>query len=65
MTGRWIELGLDWSDTSVVHCQVCGRLIPRRGWFFEGGAGELRACDPSCEELYGRYIVPTYGVRRP
>jgi hypothetical protein len=61
--GHWVDLDLAWSDTAVVHCDVCGRLIPRRSWMFEGGAGELRACAPSCEELYTRYILPSYGVR--
>ena len=41
-----------WHDTSVTYCQVCGRLIPRRAWVFDGGDGELRACDPECEDLY-------------
>jgi hypothetical protein len=65
VTGCWVELGIAWQDTAVVHCQVCGRLIPRRAWMFDGGAGDLRACEPSCEELYRRYVVETYGIRRP
>ena len=52
MSGRWVEFELAWHDTAVTHCDVCGRLIPRRAWVFDGGAGELRACEPACEELY-------------
>jgi hypothetical protein len=60
--GRWIELETSWHDTGVTHCPVCGRLIPRRAWVFEGGAGEIRACTQECEELYESYWKLTYGV---
>jgi N-methylhydantoinase B/oxoprolinase/acetone carboxylase alpha subunit len=63
--GDWVELGLAWSDTAVTNCQVCGRLIPRREWRFEGGSGPLRACSPACEDLYAAYVRPTHGVRSP
>lgn len=62
--GRWLEPTRSWNDTSVIHCEVCGRLIPRRMWMFEGGAGELQACSPECEDLYDSYLKPTYGVIR-
>ena len=52
-----------WNDTNVTYCAVCGRLIPRRSWVFDGGAGELSACSPACEDLYETYVKPTYGVR--
>ena len=61
--GRWVEPKRSWNDTNVVYCAVCGRLIPRRSWVFEGGAGELAACEPACEELYESYVKPTYGAR--
>jgi hypothetical protein len=63
--GEWVELGLAWSDTAVNTCQVCGRLIPRREWRFEGGLGPLGACSTECEELYVAYIRPNYGARSP
>lgn len=62
MSGRWVELELSWHDTNVVHCRVCGKLIPRRAWRFEGGGGPIDACDPDCERLYETYWKPTYGV---
>jgi hypothetical protein len=65
VNGRWVELGLDWHETRVVHCEVCGRLIPRRAWLFPDHDHELRACAPTCEQLYERYVVPTYGRTRP
>jgi hypothetical protein len=62
VSGRFVELTSSWHDTDVVHCSVCGRLIPRRAWVFDGGAGPIRACSPDCEELYETYWRPTYGV---
>lgn len=61
--GKWREPKRSWNDTNVAYCAVCGRLIPRRSWVFEGGAGELAACSPACEDLYESYVKPTYGVR--
>lgn len=62
LKGRWIERELPWHTTDVLNCPICGRLITRRMWAFEGGAGELRVHDPECEELYESYWKPTYGV---
>jgi len=65
LTGHWVERKLEWNDTEVLNCPVCGRLITRREWAFDGGAGELRVHGPDCEELYTTYWRPTYGVMRP
>jgi len=65
VSGRWLELERSWHDTSVMHCQVCGKLIPRRAWLFDGGTGEITACSPDCEQLYESYWKPTYGVMSP
>ncbi len=62
MTGHWRELEHAWHDTNVVHCAVCGKLIPRRAWCFDGGSGDIEACSPACEELHWNYWVPTYGT---
>ncbi len=64
-TGRWLELEQAWHDTDTVQCMVCGRLIPRHAWLFEGGAGELHACGPECQSLYESYWRPTYGTMEP
>jgi hypothetical protein len=65
LTGRWVERELEWNDTDVLNCPVCGRLITRRAWAFDGGAGELWVHGPDCEELYETYWRPTHGVMTP
>ena len=65
MSGRWVALEHSWHDTNVVHCQVCGKLIPRTAWVFDGGAGDISACSVDCEQLYESYWRPTYGPMRP
>ena len=60
--GHWVDPNRHWNDTEVAYCAVCGRLIPRRSWVFDGGAGGLSACSPDCEDLYESYLKPTYGV---
>ena len=65
MTGRWVEFEREWQDGQIVNCAVCGRLIPRRAWVFDGGLGELQAHAPDCEELYFSYLEPAYGPIEP
>jgi hypothetical protein len=65
LTGRWVERDLAWNYTDVLNCPVCGRLITRRAWSFDGGAGVLRVHGPDCEELYESYWKPTHGVMEP
>jgi hypothetical protein len=60
--GHWVEPKRAWNDTDVSYCQVCGRLVPRRFWVFEGGRGSVAACEPACEDLYENYLKPTYGA---
>jgi hypothetical protein len=62
MSGHWAERTLQWHDTAVLNCGVCGRLITRRWWVFDGGGGDLHVCSPECEELYETYWKPNYGV---
>ena len=62
MKGRWVEFERSWHDTTLVNCAVCGRLIPRRAWVFDGGKGEIEACSEPCEELYFSYLEPAYGA---
>jgi hypothetical protein len=61
MGGRWVERTIPWHETNVAHCPVCGRLITRRSWVFDGGADEIAVCAPDCEELYESYWKPAYG----
>jgi hypothetical protein len=49
----WRELNKTWHDTTVDYCDVCGNLLIRRYWGFEGVDGEgLRACREDDERLY-------------
>ena len=62
--GRWVELSHVWHDTKVLNCRVCGRLILRRAWEFDGGGGLLRVCEESCEELYESYWRGAHGIMK-
>jgi hypothetical protein len=67
VTGHWEPRELAWHDTDVANCPVCGRLITTRVWVFDepDSGGELRTCEPGCEELYFTYLKPTYGALAP
>jgi hypothetical protein len=44
----WRELGKPWHDTTVEYCDVCGNLLIRSYWEFQGTDGStMRAC---CED---------------
>jgi hypothetical protein len=60
--GEWVDVPYVWHETNIVNCPVCGRLILRRAWEFDGGDGVLHVCDESCEELYESYLRPKHGV---
>jgi len=62
--GRWVELSHVWHDTKVLNCPVCGRLILRGAWEFDGGGGLLRVCEESCEELYESYWRGAHGIMK-
>jgi hypothetical protein len=63
--GRWLDFDIPWHDTSVRHCDVCGRLIPASAWLFTGIEGDVMACGPECEELYFDYWVEAHGTLGP
>lgn len=49
----WRELEKPWSDTTVEYCDVCGNLVIRRCFEFQGVDGQLiRACREDDERLY-------------
>jgi hypothetical protein len=49
----WRELNKTWHDTTVDYCDVCGNLLIRRYWSFDGADGEaVRACRRDDERLY-------------
>ena len=51
----WLELGKTWHDTNVEYCDVCGNLLIRRAWVFDGPDGRtVRACRESDERLLAR-----------
>ena len=64
LTGEWREQPQVWHDVRVANCEVCGRLLLGRIWcFVDPELAELKSCDPDCERLWIRYVVP--GRRAP
>lgn len=59
--GRWVEIVRAWHDSSLTQCDLCGRLIPRRGWQVESEGHHLMFCNDGCEGLYWSYWYPRYG----
>lgn len=60
MTAHWRPISHPWHDTTVSHCEVCGRLLPSRAWVFATAPeGEtVDSCGPDCQELYETYVGP-------
>jgi hypothetical protein len=48
-----------------VHCETCGKMIPRRAWVVVEAEGELLFCGPNCDRLYREYWLPRYGAKKP
>ena len=59
--GHWEKRNVEWWETNVINCSLCGQMIPRDIWVLEE-AGERRLfCSEQCERLYRDYWLPTYG----
>jgi len=56
VTGAWEERGLaaTYLEKRSIHCTCCGRMIVRLAWV----SGGLVFCEPACENLYRRYVLP-------
>lgn len=66
--GHWEKSGLQWYETSVTNCQLCGKMIPADIWVAHVGAERKIFCDPGCEELYKEYWLKKYadgGTKKP
>jgi ribosomal protein L24E len=59
---QWKELGRarDYLQNQAVHCQLCGKILPRRAWVVSEEGCELVFCDSDCERLYREYWLPRY-----
>jgi len=60
--GRFEPRQQRWWETQVVHCSLCGQMIPSDVWVADDG---MRFCEERCEELYRSYWVPKYGPKVP
>ena len=60
MGGHWEQRTVDWWETNVINCSLCGQMIPREVWVSDEG---LRFCGERCEGLYRSYWLPRYGAK--
>jgi hypothetical protein len=58
---EWKDLDISWHDTSLIHCELCGQLIPKTAWVATVDGTEHTFCSPDCEKLYIEYWLPRYG----
>ncbi len=56
--GHWEENTAKWYEQTMVYCNLCGRIIPKKFWIVEEGSEKLVFCDPDCEQLYQDYWLP-------
>jgi hypothetical protein len=54
----WVERHEPWHRATVAYCEVTGQLLPRRHWTFEHEGATMCVRDPSCEQLFERYVLP-------
>jgi hypothetical protein len=64
MKGRWEPHHVEWWETNVINCSLCGQMIPRDLWVVEEGGDRRVFCGPDCEDLYRTYWLPKYGEIR-
>ena len=61
--GTWKkrEAGLvEYVNSGLVNCILCGKMIPRDIWVSIYNEKELNFCDVKCENIYSEYWIPKY-----
>jgi hypothetical protein len=61
--GHWKEVEPSYLGAYFVHCQTCGKMIPRHVWVEEICGDEKDFCGTQCAELYVSYWLPKYGEK--
>jgi ribosomal protein L24E len=61
MAGHWEQRNVDWWETNVINCSLCGQMIPRDILVVDQGGEKWLFCGPECERLYHEYWLPKYG----
>lgn len=56
--GRWEENTAKWFEQTMIYCDLCGRIIPKRFWVVEEGNERRLFCNPDCEQLHDDYWIP-------
>jgi hypothetical protein len=64
MAGHWEQRNVDWWETNVINCSLCGQMIPRDILVVDEGGEKRLFCGPECERLYHEYWLPKYGRAR-
>jgi hypothetical protein len=59
-SGQWVMPDVSYVEPMRIFCALCGRPIARRHWRAAPEGVELPFCDPSHEDLYVEYWLPTY-----
>jgi hypothetical protein len=62
--GFWREVEPSYLGVAFVHCDTCGKMIPRRIWMESVSGKEKSFCGARCSELYLTYWLPKYGAER-
>jgi hypothetical protein len=62
--GHWQKTKAGWHDTSLIHCDLCGKIVPGDVWVAEVAKEMRNFCDTDCERLYVEYWLPKYGAAK-
>lgn len=61
----WVGNHPRWYEQRMVHCDLCGKIIPRDYWGVHENGKKLVFCDPDCEQLYREYWLPSQRPKAP
>lgn len=62
--GHYQASHVAWYETMMLHCALCGKIIPGDIWVAEIEGQPQFFCTPDCERLYIEYWLPKYGARQ-
>ena len=53
--GKWVHLDTSYKsyvNPDSIHCQACGKMIPKDVWISKKGDKEIPFCNEDCEQMY-------------
>lgn len=53
--GRWVQFDTSYRsyvNPQNIHCEACGKMVPKDAWMVNKNKRELAFCNKECEKMF-------------